>query len=621
MTKERRNRLFKKLFYFSISTLFILITSAYIILNYWEPILSRTIKASFYKSTNNLYRLEFDDIGFNVFIGKFSLKNIRLIPNLEVYKDLKSKRKQPAYLFNLSIDKVFVSRIGLLSLYQDKKLHIDDISVNNPSVTIINDLSYKKSAKDTSLFRNPYDLISKQLRSLQVEQINLKNIKLEFIADSLGKRKSKKIFLAYFKVRNLLVDSLAQHDTLRPFYSDDIKLSIKNFTHDFKDSVNKMSFEEVTASTGTQSIQVYNFKITPKQNEDNFKDTTGFRKTRIELYIKEAGIDGVDFKKLFFEQKLYGLNIDIKNLKSNIFLNKLVGKNPKKKVRFPTELVYDIRIPFYFKNVKLNSSEIDYAEYYSKSKFRWGIKFADLNGRVENFSNDTIMLLKRPFANIKLSCNFNAKAKSNFEFVLDYLNPLKPFYVKGIISNYNLDDLNSITANLIHMEVANCNMRSLKFTINGDKKSMNANITLMYNNLRVKILEFDEEKNKLKKHSLLTLIANHMVLEDRNPRKNGTLVKSRFELKRKEDWSFFAYLWKGLLRGIKEGVGIDQRLENELRLQADRYNDFKSFTQELKENRKLRREKRKQRKIGREIERQKTSFIQINDTSSATNNY
>lgn len=617
---------FKKLtFWKSIGLIFagimlLLIASSYIILSYWEPIISKSIKESFYRSTNKLYRIDFDDITFNVFLGNFGLKNIRLTPDLKVYEQLKAKKEQPAYLFNLSIDKAKVHGLDIYSLYNLNELKINEISVNNPNVLVINDLSYKKSDKDTSIFRNPYDLIKSQLHFLKVEQINLKNINLEFVADSLGKTKKKKIFLAYFKVRNLFIDSLSQYDSTRPFYSDDIKISIKHFTHPFKDSVNTMQIEEAVASTATSSIQVYNFKIIPKLNEAQFKDLKGFRKTRIDLYVKEANLNKVDFKKLFFEQKLYGGSIDINKMESKIYLNKLFPKNPKKKSRFPAELVYDIRIPFHFQNVNIKNSKLVYSEIDRKSNYRWEILFSDLKGKVENFSNDSSYLRKNQFANIVLDANFNNSGSSHFEFVLDYVHPLKPFYVKGFFSNYNLKGVNPILANLAHLEVSNCNLRTLRFVLNGDKRDMNCNISMIYNNLKVKILEFNEEENKLQKHGLLTLLANNMVLQSENPRSNGKFIKSRFLLKRENDLSFFGFIWKAILRGMKESVGIDQRMEKELKYQADRYSDFRKFTKQLKENREQRKSERiKNRNLRRQERDKKKTSMNIDSTSTQTN--
>ena len=200
----------------------LLLLVSYFMLMYWEPIISKAIKDSLNKSTNKLYSIEFEDITFNVLMGNFGLKNIRLIPNKAVYEELKQRKDQPAYLFDLNIERARVHGINIWDLYQNSALEINEISVNKPKVKVINDLSYKKAVDDTSLFRNPYNLIKEQLSMLKVEQINLKNIEFEFIADSLGKQKSKKIFLSYFKVRNLIIDSLAPYDTTRPFYSDDI---------------------------------------------------------------------------------------------------------------------------------------------------------------------------------------------------------------------------------------------------------------------------------------------------------------------------------------------------------------------------------------------------------------
>lgn len=610
------SKLKKLKFWKSIALIFailftLIISSIYLLLSYWEPIVSKSIKESFYQSTNKLYRIDFDDITFNVFLGNFGLKNIRLSPDLEVYKSLKLKKEQPAYLFSLSIEKAKLHGIDLYELYNSKELSIDEISVNNPNVKVINDLSFKKSGRDTSIFRNPYDLLKSQLHFLKVEQINLKNINFEFIADSLGKSKSKKIFLSYFKVRNLFIDSLSQYDSTRPFYSDDIKVSIKNFTHPFRDSVNTMHFEEAVASTATSSIQVYNYKIIPKYNEATYTDTQGFRKTRIDLYIKEANLTHINFKKLFFEQKLYGKSIDINVIDSKILQNKIHPRNKNKKIKFPAELVYDIKIPFHFDVVNIKNANVNYSEIERKNGFKWEISFNNINGKIENLSNDSVYLRKNQFANISMDAFFNNSAKSHFDLTLDYVHPLKPYYVKGIFTNYNLKGLSPILSKVAFLEVTNCNLRTLRFVMNGDKKSMLCNVSMFYNDLKVKVLHYNKEENKVEKHGLFTILANHMVLASDNPRSNGKLIKSKFMLMRLKEQSFFGFIWKGLLRGMKESVGLNERMEKELKIQQDRYLDFKNFTKELKDNRAKRKRERlkfKQRLLEADTTLSKTKF-------------
>ena len=64
-------------------------------------------------------------------LGNFGLRNIRLIPDIEVYKQLKVKKEQPAYLFNLSIDKARVHNINIYDLYYLNELNILENGIEN----------------------------------------------------------------------------------------------------------------------------------------------------------------------------------------------------------------------------------------------------------------------------------------------------------------------------------------------------------------------------------------------------------------------------------------------------------------------------------------------------------
>lgn len=585
-------------FLIALATIFIFST---ILLSYWEPTLNNYIKNSVLTNTNNLYRLEFDDIGFNVFNGSVNFKNLQLIPNLSVYKDLKKERKHPRYLFNLYIQKFKVSGINLYELYFHKELQIDEINMNHPDVLVINDLLGEEQSDTNSKLRHPYELIKNELKSVQVDEINLKNINFEFISDSASLKKNHKLFLTYFKVRNLEIDSTSQQKTNRPFYADDIKVSIKNYELHFRDSVNKMQFEEVVASTATSSIEVYNFKILPLKDFDNYKSLNGFRKTRIDLYIREAKIYGVNFKKLFYEQKLDANNLEINKLNALIYQNKLIPYDPNKKRRFPSELVFDIKFPFNIKTVNIKNSNLDYSEKELKSKYTWNINFSSLNGYIKNFSNDLENLKSNQKVDINLECLFNKKAVSKFEFTLDYLEKDQPFYVRAQIGNYNLKDLNPILSNISLLEVANCEMRNLKFVIYGNKNQLHANLTMLYNNLRVRVLEKSEESNKVKKNAWHSFIANSVLLRNDNPMFNGKFIQPKFNLSYQNDYSFFKYIWKAVFKGIKESAGVTEKIERELKYRSDKAKESKANKEKRKTLKEIRKNKRLERESARAI--------------------
>ncbi len=589
-------------------TLSLLFIAGSLLITYWEPILKKHIKESIYSSTDKLYRVEFDDIGFNVFTGSLNIKNLQLIPDMSIYRQLKLKKQHPRYLFNLYIQKFKFSGINIFDFYFHNELQIDELSINHPDVLVINDATNNEQSDTNSSFRHPYELIKNELKSLQLDQINLKNINFEFISDSASKRKSHKLFLAYFKVRNLSIDSTSKNNLERPFYSDDIKVSIKNYSTNLKDSVNKIQFEEVVASTATSSIEAYNFKVIPLKDLENFKSIKGYRKTRIDLYVREAKLSGIDFKKLFYEQKLIGDIIHINKLKSNIFQNKLIAEDPNKIKRFPSELVFDIKIPFSFNKVLIKSSELNYSEKDFKSSYVWNISFNSLNGTIKNFTNDNDKIKNNQKVDIEIESLLNQKAQTKLLFTLDYLDKKQPFFVKGYIKNYNLKDLNPILINLALLEVANCDMRNLKFTMQGDKTKMHANITMLYNNLRVRILEKNNRENKLKKNAWISFLANSVLLNNDNPRFNGKTIHPKFHISYQKDYSFFGYIWKGLFKGIKESVGVTELMEKEIKQRTNRIKEIKAY----KEIRKARKEIRKARRS----ERKKLSAINSSNTST-----
>jgi hypothetical protein len=102
-----------------------------------------------------------------------------------------------------------------------------------------------------------------------------------------------------------------------------------------------------------------------------------------------------------------------------------------------------------------------------------------------------------------------------------------------------------------------------------------------------------------------------MVLAKENPRANGQFVRPKFVIKREKDRSFFGFIWNGLLQGIKTSVGLDLKMERELKTQAGRYSDFKNFTKELKENRLQRKKERLNKRTLKQQERSKKNISML----------
>jgi hypothetical protein len=258
--------------------------------------------------------------------------------------------------------------------------------------------------------------------------------------------------------------------------------------------------------------------------------------------------------------------------------------------------VYDIKLPFKFNKVLINSSELNYSEKDLKTSYIWNLSFNNLNGSINNFSNDIDALKANQKVNIELECLLNKKAVTKLHFTLDYIDKSQPFFVKGLIKNYNLKDLNPILSNLSSLEVANCDLRNLKFVMQGNKTQLYSNITMIYNNLRVRVLERDAEDQTLKKNAWFSFIANSVLLNNDNPKFNGKTIHPKFNIQYQKDYSFFGYLWKALFKGVKESVGVSEKMEKELKYRSNRIKEIKAYKEVRKVKKEIRKAKRFERR-------------------------
>jgi hypothetical protein len=88
----------------------------------------------------------------------------------------------------------------------------------------------------------------------------------------------------------------------------------------------------------------------------------------------------------------------------------------------------------------------------------------------------------------------------------------------------------------------------------GDQNFIQGNISLLYHDLHVAVLEEDEENGGLKKKTFTSFVANILVKND-NPRKDEPArTANNIVLKRDPKKSFFNLIWMALFTGIGQIV-------------------------------------------------------------------
>lgn len=551
-----------------------LFAAGWVMMSYWEPILIETVKSRVKNGTEGLYNVSVGKVSVNLLRGRITLKNIELTYDSNKYKQLRSMDKEPVFLYTLSLSRLRITGLDIYELATTKNLILDKLELEQPLISVQEDLEKQRSEQDSSRFRNPYDLMKGALNRLQIDDIRIQKIQFIHKSKSSAGLRTKKYNINYFTAQGFFIDSAASKNKNKPFFTDDIRLSIKDFEFPLKDQVNKIRFEELVLSTRSKSVDVYNFKLIPLQPENKFTDTNGFRKLRVQLYCKEASFKGVDFKKVLVERRFFATQADVRNLDLKLFQDKRRDVDPEKIKLFPQELFKKINYPFFVSTVNIARSHLQYAEHLDKKDVRWVLNLNDLRAALYNVGNDPQELQKNSRLKIIVDGNAQNAAKMHAKLVFDYLHPRRSFYVKGSFSNSKLQSFNSIIQNFAPLEIANCNLRTLEFIMRGNDQKMKVGVTMLYNNLRVNVLQYDKKSDELKKSGLFSALANAMVLHNDNPSVNGKLEQPNFIFLRPDDAGFWSYIWKGLFRGIKESIGFTERLEAETKEYSSRYKEY-----------------------------------------------
>ncbi|RZK67590.1 MAG: hypothetical protein EOO95_02440 [Pedobacter sp.] len=119
-----------------------------------------------------------------------------------------------------------------------------------------------------------------------------------------------------------------------------------------------------------------------------------------------------------------------------------------------------------------------------------------------------------------------------------------------------MKNLNSLSKNLGLIEVESGNIQNITFKANGNLRAASGSMTMLYNNLKVKLLSDNIDGEGTKEKGLLSFLANTILVKDENPSKGDPARTANMSTTRINSGSFFNLMWKNLFVGIKDIVGV-----------------------------------------------------------------
>ncbi|MFC1222523.1 hypothetical protein ACFE6N_01875 [Pedobacter sp. BG31] len=523
----------------------------------WKPILTEKIKAGVYNGSHHLYRIDFKSINLNVITGSMALRDVTLIPDESVFDSLKKKHLAPAHVFELRLKKLQISRVGILTAYFKKRIEVNEILLQKPSIN----MSFNKVTKKTDSIKDEkslYEQLSKNFRSVDVKSIKIVDADFDYINKTPSTKTKNSIKHLDININDFLLDSLSGNDTTRFYYTKDVSFQIAGYKSVTKDKMYTMKVDTVKGSTSSKKIMVKGLKLIPLYNELTFARKYKIQKDRYNLSFDQVEFNGVDFIGLNTDQKLYAKSLRIGPANVEVFMSRESPPPPgfDKGRNYPHMALKRLNMPVLIDTVRLKKIDVKYAEFNPASKKTGAVTFKALNGNILNVTNDSLQLSKNNHALADLNTLLMGTGRLDVNIDFNLTDNNGAFTYSGSLGKFDMKNLNPLSKALGLVEIESGNIQHVDFKAQGNLRSATGTMNMLYTNLKVKLLSDNIDGEGTKEKGFLSFLANTILVKDENPQKGEAPRTASMTNTRINSASFFNLMWKTVFVGIKDIVGV-----------------------------------------------------------------
>lgn len=587
MTEKNSYAFIRKWILIGFLTLIVLVSGLAMYLNYyWKPIITERIKEAIHKSTDGLYRIDFDNVRVNFVTGRMNIRNIRFTPDTFVYNEMKRDRIAPRHLYKVAVTELILKRIQPWKIYLDRDLEMRTIEIDHPSLEvnftdIKNNLGTLKEDKRTAFQR-----LAPYLKSVKISDIIFKNADFKYIDNSMKGGKVTALKGLYIKISDLLIDSASQYDRSRLYYTRDIYAELLGYNTITLNKNYTVQIKEFRASTAGGYARMNGIRIIPRFGEMEFSRRFKFQKPRYAMNIEEMQLNKVNYELLNRDRRLSASALILKRANFSIFLNRQIPDSiGNKGINFPQIALQRFKLNTTVDSVLLQDSRVDYSEYNPGSRRKGTVTFSRINGTITNVTNDSLSLIKNKYSDVKLTSLLMDRGRLDVNMKFNLNDPGGAFEFGGKLGKIDVVMLNSAIRPLSLIEIKSGFIEKMDFKGAGSLKGFKGKLTCYYNDLKITLLEMSDETTRLKRKGIASIFANILIIKDDNPSPGTPVRTSNFLFNRPQHSSFFNMIWKGFAEALLETIGFDSATQREIKARLKKVEKERIDRDERREDR------------------------------------
>ncbi len=527
---------------------------------YWNTHKNKIIKTelekAIVKSNDGFYKISYDDMKIDETAGYLSVRNMKLRFDSVRYRSLEKENKVPSMVFNIDIPEINVVGVRTARALLDKEIVGRKLEIKNPVV----DLQYTYKGKDST--RNvPTQEVYRQILG-NMDMIQIDSVLITGAQIRTSNRNSGKLIIDVkdvdFSLMDVKVDSASYMDSSRFLFAKGINGNVAKIAWPSPNRLYDYIAENISLNSTAGTLSANQILIRPRLGENAFVNAILTQDDRFNFSFNNVVFSGIDMQKLSDEY----LKAETMTIGSSVFkVYRDLARPRDKKNRvgyYPQQVLDDVPLMFNIKKINVRNSFVEYKERNHITRQSGLVQFYNVNGTITNFTNDKHAPNKIMKAFI--SSNFLNKTPVKTSWAFYLFDPKGRFDVSGTVSGIDGKDVNALAEPMGPASIKEGRFNGLTFDLHGNDYSMNGTVKLLYEDLKVALLEKDKGATETDKKFLTSLFAN-FVIKNSNPKGDDEVRVQQVSLARDINRSLFYLCWKTIFKGIRETVGIKQPVE------------------------------------------------------------
>jgi hypothetical protein len=541
------------LFYVLSGVLLVILTVGFFIWrNYKYKLVNKKLDNLVTGKSKGLYQITYENLVIDEALGNISAEQVELTPDTLVYQTLLEEKTAPESLFFIKIPKLLVTGVKTPKALLNKEISAHIIRIRDAVIEMrLGKGGDEKNQPDfkTILASEQYRQLLGNLKSITADSVVIENASVTLV-DLHSKSLRCKTEGLSIRFGGIAIDSTSQADSTRMLFSDNqsihcnqLELPLKNKEYDFK--IAGLDYNSQTGKFHSDEI-----RFIPLLSETAFAKAHKYAKDRLNFMIGSMDIFHMKRQALLHQQFVADSMI-LTNASFRTFRDKSIPHDSVDRTHdYPQDAIMRLPLPVFIGKIIFKDSYVEYKEKNDKSDSSGKVSFFHVYATLKNVTNIRDSIGRNNQMQLHFESSFLNAAPFTANINMRLNDRQGKFQMDASLGELDAVTLNPLLKPMALAELKKGKIKSLHYHLDATNTRGRGKLMIRYDDLGIKLLKKDDDKNKYKTKFLPTLAAGVM-LKESNPQDNKMRV-GNVDYSRDIHRSIFNLMWKSLFSGIKQ---------------------------------------------------------------------